>query len=97
VDPEYALAHFDLGNLFDERGDRARAMEHYLTAIRIAPAYADAHYNVALLYQASHQAMKAVRHWMTYLKLDPTSQWATIARRELNKLRDAAVVHGSGR
>ena len=95
VDPEYALAHFDLANLYDERGERGPALEHYLTALRISPNYADAHYNVALLYQGSNQALKAVHHWMTYLKLDPSSQWATIARRELAKLRKAAVVPGA--
>lgn len=94
ADPEYALAHFDLGNLCDERGDRVRALECYLAALRIAPNYADAHYNIALLYQGAQQSMKAVRHWMAYLKLDPSSEWATIARRELAKLREAAVVRG---
>ena len=94
ADPEYALAHFDLGNLCDECGDRGRALEHYLVALRISPNYADAHYNVALLYQGARQNMKAVRHWMAYLKLDPSSEWATIARRELDKLREAAVVRG---
>jgi tetratricopeptide (TPR) repeat protein len=94
TDPEYALARFDLGNLYDERGDRAQALEQYLAALRISPNYADAHYNVALLYQGAHQPMKAVQHWMAYLKLDPASEWATIARRELDKLRDAAVVRG---
>ena len=39
--------------------------------------------------------MKAVRHWTTYLKLDPASHWANIARRELAKFRETAVVHGS--
>lgn len=94
TDPEYALAHFDLGNLRDECGDRGRALEHYLAALRISPNYADAHYNIALLYQGSNQSMKAVRHWMAYLKLDPSSEWAAIARRELDKLREAAVVRG---
>ena len=94
ADPEYALAHFDLGNLCDERGDRVRALEYYLAALRIAPNYADAHYNIALLYQGAQQPMKAVRHWTAYLKLDPSSEWATIARRELSKLREAAVVRG---
>jgi len=94
ADPDYALAHFDLGNLCDERGDRIRALEHYQAALRIAPNYADAHYNVALLYQSAQQPMKAVRHWMAYLKLDPSSEWAAIARRELSKLREAAVVRG---
>ncbi len=94
VDPEYALAQFDLANLYDERGDRTRALEHYLTALRISPNYADAHYNVALLYQSANQPMKAASHWAAYVKLDPSSQWGAIARRELEKLREAALLRG---
>ncbi len=96
ADPEYALAHFNLANLYDERGRRELAEQHYARALEIAPAYADAHYNLALLQQGSNRMMEAVRHWNAYLKLDPTSQWAKVARRELEKLRKAAVVHGRG-
>jgi tetratricopeptide (TPR) repeat protein len=95
ADPQYALAHFDLANLYDERGDRTKAQEHYQAALQISPSYADAHYNLALLFQGSNQMMKAVRHWMEYLKLDPSSHWSSIARRELAKLRKAAVVTGT--
>jgi len=95
ADPGYSLAHFDIANLYDERGDHANALEHYLRALQFAPRYADAHYNIALLYQLTNQPMKAARHWMSYLKLDATSHWAAIARRELNKLRRAAVVKGA--
>ena len=95
ADPNYSLAHFDLANLYDERGDQERALEHYLIALRLSPTYADAHYNVALLYQGANKALNAVQHWLLYLKLDPSSQWAGIARRELTKLRKAAVVQGS--
>ena len=94
VDPQYALAHFNMGNLFDERGNRAEALSHYLAALQIHPSYADAHYNVALLYQSVGQPLKAVRHWKLYLKLDPNSSWATIARRELAKLKDSTIVQG---
>ena len=96
ADPEYALAHFNLGNLHDEQGNRAKALFHYQAALRLNPAYADAHYNLALLYQSGGELMKAVSHWRTYLKIDPMSHWATIARRELEKLRRATVVEGSG-
>ena len=96
ADPEYSLAHFNLANLYDERGSRTKAIEHYEQALRIAPNYADAHYNLALLYQGSNQTLKAVRHWTWYLKLDQSSHWATIARRELAKLRQEAVLPGSG-
>lgn len=95
ADPHYALAHFDLANLYDERGDRAQALEHYQAALQISPGYADAHYNLALLFQGSNQTMKAVRHWTEYLKLDPSSHWSSIARRELSRLRKAAVVPGN--
>jgi tetratricopeptide (TPR) repeat protein len=95
ADPEYSLAHFDLGNLYDERGDRSKAIQHYEEAVRLAPHYGDAHYNLALLYQGSNQTMKAVRHWTAYLKLDPSSHWSAIARRELAKLRQEAVLPGS--
>jgi tetratricopeptide (TPR) repeat protein len=94
VDPEYALAHFNLGNLYDERGDRAGALNHYVEAIRIHPRYADAHYNIALLYQAMGQPLKAVRHWKAYLTLDHGSAWAAIARRELAKIKEAAILRG---
>jgi tetratricopeptide (TPR) repeat protein len=94
VDPNYALAHFNLGNLFDERNDRAKALFHYQAALRIHPSYADAHYNIALLYQSTNQPMKAVRHWKLYLTFDPNSNWASIARRELEKLRELTIVRG---
>jgi tetratricopeptide (TPR) repeat protein len=94
VDPEYALAHFNLGNLYDERGDRPAALEHYLAAIRIHPRYADAHYNIALLYQSMGQPLKAVRHWKAYLTMDAGSAWAAIARRELARIKETAILRG---
>jgi tetratricopeptide (TPR) repeat protein len=97
VDPEYALAHFNLGNLYDERGDRTGALKHYLAAIAIHARYADAHYNIALLYQSMGQPLKAVRHWKAYLTMDPGSAWAAIARRELAKIKEAAILRGPQR
>ena len=92
VDSNYPLAHYNLGNLFDEQGDLARAEEHYTTALRLNPNYADAHFNLALLAERQGEFLKAVRHWKSYLRLDSTGTWATIARRQLEKLRDAALI-----
>lgn len=94
ANPNYPLAHFNMGNLWDERGNRARAREHYLKAIQLDPQYADAHYNLALLYQTAGEMMKAIQHWRTYLKVDPRSQWADVARRELERLYSSAIVKG---
>jgi tetratricopeptide (TPR) repeat protein len=94
VDPKYALAHFNLGNLCDERGRRAEALEHYRIAIELNPQYGDAHYNLALLYQSMGETINAVRHWQTYLRIDPGSSWSAIARKELEKLKNATIVRG---
>lgn len=95
ADPGYALAHFNLGNLYDERGDGDGAQAHYEEALKLNPGYSDAHYNLALLCQRLGLLMKAVRHWKAYLRMDPSSTWAAIARRELEKLRRFTVVPGA--
>lgn len=92
---DYAMAWFNLGNVYDELQSWQEALECYERSLAIQPGYADAHYNVALLYQGMGDTMKALKHWRQYLKLDPSGYWAGIARREVQKLRRDALVHGA--
>ena len=92
ADPGYPLAEFNLGNLYDEQGRVKDAAEHYNRALELNSSYADAHFNLALLAERSGEPLKAVSHWKTYLKLDPTGNWAEIARRQLDRLRQATVI-----
>jgi tetratricopeptide (TPR) repeat protein len=92
ADPEYALAEFNLGNLYDEQGRLQEAADHYGRALELNPGYADAHFNVALLCERTGEALQAVVHWKTYLKLDRSGQWADIARRQLERLRQTTVI-----
>jgi tetratricopeptide (TPR) repeat protein len=93
ADPAYPLAQFNLGNLYDEQGRGVEAMDHYRKALHLNPQYADAHFNLALLCERCGEALKAVHHWKCYLKLDNSGQWAEIARRQLDRLRQATVIH----
>jgi tetratricopeptide (TPR) repeat protein len=92
ADPGYPLAQFNLGNLYDEQGRLAEAFTHYRRALELNSSYADAHFNLALLCERTGDSMRAVHHWKAYLKLDVAGQWAEIARRQLDRLRQAAVV-----
>ncbi|MBZ5723740.1 MAG: tetratricopeptide repeat protein [Acidobacteriia bacterium] len=87
ADPGYPLAQFNLGNLYDEQGRVGEAFDHYRRALDLSPSYADAHFNLALLCERTGDALKAVQHWKAYLKLDRSGQWAEIARRQLERLR----------
>jgi tetratricopeptide (TPR) repeat protein len=91
ADPGYPLAQFNLGNLYDEQGHLPEALEFYRRALALNPHYADAHFNLALLCERQGDAMKAVHHWKAYLKLDSSGQWADIARRQLERLRQAVL------
>ena len=92
ADPSYPLAEFNLGNLYDEQGRLPDAFHHYKRTLALNPQYADAHFNLALLCERTGDALKAVFHWKIYLKLDRTGQWAEIARRQLERLREATVI-----
>jgi tetratricopeptide (TPR) repeat protein len=96
ADPKYALAHFNLGNLYDEMGDINRARSQYEEALAVSPSYSDAHFNLALLCERSGQQLQAVAHWKAYLKLDSGSSWATVARRQLDRLKSSSLVHTGG-
>jgi tetratricopeptide (TPR) repeat protein len=93
ADPGYPLAQFDLGNLYDEQGREKEAFEYYRRALELNPNYADAHFNLALLCERTGDPLKAVYHWKAYLKQDHSGDWAEIARRELERLRQATLVH----
>ena len=92
ADPEYPLAQFNLGNLYDEQGRFPEAVDFYRRALELNPQYADAHFNLALLCERQGESMKAVHHWKAYLKLDHSGQWAEIARRQLERLRQAVLM-----
>lgn len=91
VDATYPLAQFNLGNLYDEQGRIKEAFDHYKSALALNPNYADAHFNLALLCERTGDALKAVHHWKAYLKLDNSGQWAEIARRQLERLRQVVI------
>ncbi|HEY7391668.1 MAG TPA: tetratricopeptide repeat protein, partial [Bryobacteraceae bacterium] len=92
ADTKYALAEFNLGNLYDEQGRLADALAHYRRALVLNPQYADAHFNLALLCERVGDPLKAVQHWQHYLKLDRSGTWADIARRQLERLRQNTVI-----
>ena len=91
ADPHYPLAQFNLGNLYDEQGRLKEAHDHYKRALALNAQYADAHFNLALLSERLGDQMRAVHHWKAYLKLDRTGQWADIARRQLERLKEAVI------
>lgn len=89
IDPKYALAYFDLANVFDETGHKAAAIDAYQHALALAPDYADCHYNLAIMFGNMGKSRKSVYHFRQYLKYDPSSIWAKNAQSVIDKIMAA--------
>ena len=83
IDPTFAQAWYNLGDLLDDQGRTDAAIECLRKALRVAPDYADAMFNLALLLQRKNQYAEAADYWRRYLASDSHSDWATRARRSL--------------
>jgi tetratricopeptide (TPR) repeat protein len=83
VDPENALAHFNLGSVLEEVGRLEAARLHLRNAVRLDPSYPDAHYNLAFVCEKLGAYNEAEKHWQAYVKLDPASPWCGYARQRL--------------
>jgi tetratricopeptide (TPR) repeat protein len=65
IAPEHQLANYNLGTIFDELDELARAAEYY----RKATAVPDAHYNLSRIAELSGDELTAKRHMRRYREL----------------------------
>lgn len=80
LDPENALAHFNLGSVLDESGYVDAARQHLRQAVRLNPIYPDAHYNLAFVCEKLKAYAEAHQHWQAYVRLDSSGPWSSFAR-----------------
>lgn len=69
---ELARAHYNMGNVYFERGEFQRAVVEYYQAVDLMPYDADAHYNLAFVsgeYLGDQET--ALKHYQWYLYLKP--------------------------
>ncbi len=69
--PTYSAAHFNLGNLFKEKGELAKAEGAYRAALTHNPNYPEAQYNLGIVYQAQGQFDQAVSAYKKAIALNP--------------------------
>lgn len=72
---ELARAHYNMGNVYYERGEYRRAVVEYYQAVDLMPYDADARYNLAFVsgeYLGDQET--ALKHYQWYLYLSPDSK-----------------------
>lgn len=70
---ELAKAHYNMGNIYFERGEYQRAVVEYYQAVDLTPNDADTHYNLAFVsgeYLGDQETALKNYQWYLYLKPD---------------------------
>jgi tetratricopeptide (TPR) repeat protein len=71
---ELARAHYNMGNVYFERGEYQRAVVEYYQAVDLLPYDADAHYNLAYVSgEFIGDPETALKHYQWYLYLKPNA------------------------
>ena len=71
-DPNNLYAHYDLGYIYQERGDTTDAAAQYRQVLLINPKFGDALYNLGVL-EAPTDPASAIEYYEQDLQVDPTN------------------------
>lgn len=100
IDPNYAEAHGNLGEVLRRQGNWAGAIQEYKTAIEIQPDYAVHHFNLGLAYNDAGQYDESIAAYkrateldQAYFKAFNNLGFVYLQMGELD-LAEAALVHG---
>src|SRR6185312_17319066 len=87
LDPNSALAEFNLGCVLDQLGHAEASIQSLLRAIEMAPSLADAHLNLALAYERRGRSESVLQHLALYLRYDPNGPWSEFARSRISRYK----------
>ena len=71
INPDFAIAHYNLGAAYSKSGKYQEAIESYKQAIRIDPDDAAAHTNLGVAYHYSNDRNSALEQCEILKNLDP--------------------------
>ncbi|MBF0330546.1 MAG: tetratricopeptide repeat protein [Candidatus Omnitrophica bacterium] len=95
---ELARAHYNMGNVYFERGEYQRAVVEYYQAVDLMPYDADAHYNLAHVSgEFIGDQETALKHYQWYLYLKPNAQDRKLVEEKMVAARLVGRSHISSR
>ena len=76
LDPKDAIAYYNRGRAYANKGDHDKAIADYTEAIRLKPEVAEAYYDRGVAYANKGDYAKAIADSTEAIRLDPKYAWA---------------------
>lgn len=83
INPSNPVPYSNIGYIYYDIGNLAKAYEYHSKAIDIDPNHANSHYGLALVYKAWKDYDRARYHWQEYLRIEPAGYYSRKAKEEL--------------
>jgi radical SAM protein with 4Fe4S-binding SPASM domain len=71
MDPDFAAAHYNLGDIFGKLGKNLKAKDCFEKAIEINPNLADAHNNLGVIFEGLEENLKAKNSFEKAIEINP--------------------------
>ncbi|MBT5472463.1 MAG: tetratricopeptide repeat protein, partial [Nitrospina sp.] len=91
IDPEFAKAHNNLGNVYFKQNLFEEAEWKYKKALELAPDYCDAHFNLGLLFNRQEKWNDAIWKFHQVLQLIPKDE---LAKKYIESIKKKIDVKG---
>lgn len=81
---ELAKAHYNMGNMYYERGEYQRAVVEYYQAVDLSPNDPDTHFNLAFISgEYLNDQETALKHYQWYMYLKPNADDAAMVKEKM--------------
>ncbi len=91
INPSNPVPYSNVGYIYYDIGDMAKAYEYHRKALEIDPNHANSHYGLALIYSRWGDDERARHHWQEYLRIEPAGYYSRKAKEELMRIERKSV------
>jgi len=86
IRPDFMLAHYQLANIYYDKGDYKNALQHYAASARINPMSSDTLYNIGSTLEAMNYDQLASKYYIKCLNINPFDSQAAEALMKLKNV-----------
>ena len=84
--PDYELAHFNMGIVYTQMGDFPKAIDSYHKTLELNPQFAGAYRNLGIIYYVSEDYQLAMGNYSRFLEISDDEETKKLVRKDIENI-----------